>query len=266
MDKKHKEIMGRFDSLDRKMDEVLEILENTQKEIATIKNSQREDDEKFIRIYSKLDTLADRLDANGKDICEYKAIVKSWLDMWERLDEISLSFLVSAEIIYDEVEKLSNVDYSPFIIQYCRALENEILKKLFALYHENFYTNLDLNADIIEEALKNRDTETFAKNLKYNKKTYTLGQMIWVMRLLKKQDPELQKLVLLSDFREFAYRYFRETIYDDGFQKQLATILNDFRNKAAHPHIMNEEPAMECRSVVRSALRELLENYIMEYS
>jgi hypothetical protein len=65
----------------------------------------------------------------------YTNQAKSWISCdWLVLEELSRKYLPTAEYIFDKLDEMSDVDYAPFVVEYSRALENEILKKLFEAF------------------------------------------------------------------------------------------------------------------------------------
>lgn len=204
------------------------------------------------------------LSVNQADtVDDYKSIVKSWLDgqNWDLLDENSKSFLPSAELLFEHISKFADTDYSPFIIQYCRALENEILKKLFEAYHDELYSRESNILNFLSSDLEKDKTSQFASHLKCNNRKYTLGEMSFIMNLIKPGGRNLRKSHLLQDFRKFALTYFDEKIVAKKYLDQIYKINEDFRKKAAHPYILDFEVARLCRMTIREYLNELLLSY-----
>jgi len=200
----------------------------------------------------------------SRSVESYITDVCIWLTGWDRLDKASQAFLPQAELLFDNIPKSSGEDYSPFIIQYCRALENELLIKLFSAYIDDVHIR-DVKALLSEEGRSethgDRVVADFASSVLKRKKTYTLGQMNQILRLTKAGGRTLQSSVLLQDFREFTVRYFGEQIIDKHYLDQIERINTDFRCKAAHPYILDSNIAERCRDQVRSCLNELIASY-----
>jgi hypothetical protein len=262
----------RFDSVDSalqsvstRVDQIISLLKHTQQEIQSIKKSPRDEEEKLVRIYSKLNELSDLITEQRKTIGEYAEIVQRWLELWDILDEASQKFLSSAEFLFDEIYKIEDDDYSPFIIQYCRALENEILKKLFETYNDDLNSReKDIALFLSSDLEKNENGEPklksykFALYLKSENKKYTLGEMNFIMQLIKPGGKTLSKSALLQDFRQFTLKYFDERIVEKEYLDQINRITEDFRNKAAHPYILDIQIAQNCRTIIRKCLNEFL--------
>ncbi|MBD2319128.1 DNA methyltransferase [Phormidium tenue] len=209
------------------------------------------------------DWITNSISYQSISIDHYISAVCLWLtiDRWEQLDIASQSFLPQAELLFENIEQTNSQDYSPFILQYCRALENELLIKLFTAYTDDLYNRCeDINAFLADD-LKNEKTNKFAKLLKQRKSTYTLGDMNHIMGFLKANGETLNKSLLLQDFRGFTVKYFGESIVDVKYLNQIKRINEDFRCKAAHPYILDIEIAKRCRDQVRECINELILNY-----
>lgn len=197
----------------------------------------------------------------SKSVDSYIGVVCSWLTGWERLDRASQSFLPQAELLFENIARTSGQDYSPFIIQYCRALENELLTKLFSAYTGDLHgRHQDINGFLAKEFDCDK-TRKFAKSLKKRENAYTLGDMNFIMSLMKVGGQTLSTSALLQDFRSYTVCYFGERIVDKTYLDQIDRINKDFRCKAAHPYVLDSEVAQRCRDQVRACLNELILNY-----
>ena len=169
--------------------------------------------------------------------------------------------------MFEYISKLADTDYAPFIIQYCRALENEILKKLFEAYHSDLYSREGNNSSFLSFDLEKdkkgepKKSGKFASYLKSDNRKYTLGDMNFVMQLIKSGSRSLRDSPLLQDFRRFALTYFDEKILEKKYLDQIDKINEDFRKKVAHPYILDFQVAQLCRTTVRECLNEFLLSY-----
>lgn len=199
-----------------------------------------------------------------QSLSTYVTIVCSWLTGWDRLEKDSQSFLPQAEMLYDGIAHSDADDYSPFIIQYCRALENEILGKLFAAYTETVHARMGDLASLLDAERQDDKTGRFAKALRKREVAYTLGDMSFILNLMKEGGKTLERSALLKDFRGFVVSYFGERVLDQEYLNQINTINKDFRRKAAHPYILAAEAAQRCREQVRQCLNTFILNYRRE--
>ena len=208
-----------------------------------------------------------------QSVSDYIPMIRSWLaeSGWEHLEKNSQSFLPQAEMLFDGIKQSDADDYSPFIIQYCRALENEILNKLFSVYTNDIHSRIKDIADFLCEDLKEKykdkeeekvnPTYMFANAIKDHTIPYTLGQMLYILNSMKEGGGTLHRSALLKDFRAFVILHFGEHILEKTYLQQIAKINSEFRNKAAHPNILDAEIAQRCRIAVQQCLNEWILNY-----
>jgi SAM-dependent methyltransferase len=257
-----KRMEEKLDNVNVKLDTVLSTLTRLTEDISKIKNNKRDDEEKLSRICFEIDAkLSELIKEQERNIEFYKDEIKKWLDEWSLLHSASSNFLTSAELIFDHLPASDETDYSPFIIQYCRALENEILKKLFEAYHI-YLTEENVNRKaLVLKDLKSENTSFFAKFIERDKRDYTLGNMNMIMSFLKEGGKTLRSSPLLQNFREFTLRYFEEKVIQKEFLSTIDNITSNYRNKSAHPYILKLDVAKECQKLIRQILSEFLRNY-----
>lgn len=260
IDNRFNKVESQLEVVSKKLDDLLSLLKELKTDFEQIQKLPREDEEKLFKLCQKIDAkLDDVYNKEQQTIEGYIEEIKRWLDLWELLDLQSQKFLPIAEFIFDELSKLQDADYAPFVVQYCRTLENEILKKLFEAYHSIGLA--DVNRDeLIKGDLENQKTGKFAQMVKRNRVTYTLGDMNFIMALLKQGGNTLNESPLLQHFRAFTISYFDEKIIEADFLKDVNKLTNDFRNKAAHPYSISIDLAKECQSLLRKILNVFLES------
>jgi SAM-dependent methyltransferase len=253
-------IESQLRSVDNKLEKVLVIIKELKLDFASIQKLPRDEDEKLFKLCQKIDArLDDVYNKEQQTIEGYIEEIKRWLDLWEMLDLQSQKFLPIAEFIFDELSKLQDADYAPFVVQYCRTLENEILKKLFEAYHSIGLAGVNRD-ELVKDDLDNQKTGKFAQMVKRNKLTYTLGDMNFIMALLKQGGNTLNESPLLQHFRAFTISYFDEKIVEAEFLNDVNKLTNDLRNKAAHPYSISIDLAKECQTLLRKSLNVFLES------
>lgn len=246
--------------VNQKLDDLLSLFKELKNDFQQIQKLPREEDEKLFKLCQKIDNkLDDVYNREQQTIESYIDEIKRWLDLWELLDLQSQKFLPIAEFIFDELSKLKEPDYAPFVVQYCRTLENEILKKLFEAYHKNGLSAVNTD-ELVKDDLEDPKTGKFAKMVKRNRVTYTLGDMNFIMALLKKGGKTLTNSPLLQHFRKFVISYFDEKIVEAEFLKDVNKLTTDFRNKAAHPYSIDINLAKDCQLLLRKSLNIFLES------
>lgn len=260
IDNRFNRVESQLEVVNKKLDDLLSFLKELKTDFDQIQNLPREDEEKLFKLCQKIDAKLDAVyNKENQTIEGYIEEIKRWLDLWELLDLQSQKFLPIAEFIFDELSKLEDADYAPFVVQYCRTLENEILKKLFEAYHSVGLSDVKRD-ELIKKDLENQKTGKFAQMVKRNKITYTLGDMNFIMALLKQGGNTLIESPLLQHFRTFTISYFDEKIVEAEFLRDINKLTNDFRNKAAHPYSIGIDLAKECQSLLRKSLNVFLDS------
>lgn len=260
IDNRFNRVESQLELVNKKLDDLMSILMELKTDFEQIQNLPREEEEKLFKLCQKIDSKLDIVyNKEHQTIEGYIEEIKRWLNLWELLDLQSQKFLPIAEFIFDELSKLEDADYAPFVVQYCRTLENEILRKLFEAYHSTGLKNVNID-ELVKNDLENKTTGKFAQMVKKNKITYTLGDMNFIMALLKHGGKNLNDSPLLQNFRAFTISYFDKKIVEAEFLKDVNKLTNDFRNKAAHPYSINIALAKECQSLLRKSLNVFLES------
>jgi SAM-dependent methyltransferase len=243
-----------------KLDSLVDLVLELKQDFLQVQKLPRDEDEKLFKLYQRIDAKLDVVfKKEQQTIAGYIEEIKRWLDLWELLDVQSQKFLPIAEFIFDELSKLDDADYAPFVVQYCRTLENEILKKLFTAYHLEGLKNVN-RQDFLIKDLSHPKTGKFAQMIIKDKVTYTLGDMNFIMTLIRTGGNTLNESKLLQHFREFTISYFDEKIVEAEFLNDIGKITNEFRNKAAHPYSINVDLAKECQGLLRKCLNAFLES------
>lgn len=260
VDARFNQIDGALQALESVTAEIMSRLNQMQSEIQSIKDTPRSDEEKIARIYQQLDTLAANSAARQKTEADYRPIVEQWLWDWDRLSAKSQTYLVSAEFLLDEIYRVSGTDYSPFVLQYCRALENEMLEKICVAYHEDVYGRYTDPEPLIGTDYANRQSTVnqFARAIKKNQPLYTLGQIHFNLNLLKPKGNTFKGSPLLQDFRTFLLYYFDDALLSQAYLDRIDTVIKSYRNKAAHPYLLNLATAQACQTAVRDCLNDFL--------
>lgn len=253
-------VESQLEVVNKKLDDLMSLLKELKIDFEQIQKLPREDEEKLFKLCQKIDEKIEGIYSKEQQtIQNYTEEIKRWLDLWELLDLQSQKFLPIAEFIFDELSKIKDADYAPFVVQYCRTLENEILKKLFEAYHIKGLAGIN-REDLIKYDTENHKTGKFAQMVKRNKVTYTLGDMNFIMALLKQGGNSLNESPLLQHFRAFTISYFDQKIVEAEFLRDVNKLTNDFRNKAAHPYSISIDLAKECQLLLRKSLNLFLES------
>jgi len=260
-------------NIENRIDDIKTIILNLSIDFKEIQNLPREIEEKISRLNKKLEEQISNLHFEQKQIDTYIKEIKNWFDYYDLLETKSQKYLPEAEYIFDHISKLNNPDYSPFILQYCRALENELLSKIFRAYVK---TLLDRNIDFDlkfawdlgkKESGKPNDDNTFrlSKHIQkcLTKKTdewfFELGSMEVNLRYLTGRT--LEKSPLLQDLKEFVLDRFEKELLNIEYLDEIKIIIRDYRNQSAHPNLMDTEKATTFHKQMKECLISLMENY-----
>jgi len=256
-----------------KLDDIQSTLIDLTNDFKQIKDLPRDIDEKIIRLNENLDSKLEILLKDQKQIDFYIEEIKRWFDFYDILETKSQKYLPEAEYIFDQISKLENPDYSPFILQYCRALENELLKKIFRAYVQSLIDkDLDLKKDFAWDferkesgKLNNDNTFRLAKHLQRcigkpeEEWFFELGSMEVNLRYLTGKTVE--KSPLLQDLKNFVLSRFRQEFLNIEYLDEIKTIIRDYRNQSAHPNLIGTEKAIKFHKKMKECLISLMENY-----
>ena len=260
---------------EEKVDLIVDLVSDLNVNFKNIKKEPFEIEGKLALFNRELDAIIKKLqDQNKDEIDKYIDLVKTWLSHdWDRLEGLSKQYLPSAEFIFSKLSNLTNTDLSPFIIQYCRALETELLNKIFKAYIDEFKaTNTNIKVKFAwdfekkENGQPNNDkTLIFVKNIeKYlnldrSQWFFELGTMEFNLRYLTGKTSK--KSPILIDFKKFLFTYFEENILELEFLNELKRITEEYRNRAAHSDIITLDEAKKGRKEIQELLKQFLEFY-----
>lgn len=275
-------IDDRFDRIEKqleivntKLDSLLQLIQDLSKEFQEIKSSNSSSEDKLSLLCSELDSKIEMLLTNNIDqIKKFETMLSKWFEFeWDKLENLSKSYLPTAELLFSQLSKIEDADLSPFIIQYCRALENELLQKVFRSYINSLIVrNISVEKQFAWDFGKkesgnpnNENTLKIVKHLKNclrnepDKWFFELGSMETYLRYLNGET--VTKSPVLQDIKSFVLDYFENNILDLQFLDELKRIKNDYRNKAAHPNKINVEEAKKGQMEIRTLIKSFLEYY-----
>ena len=266
-------LLERFDSIESKIDNIQSILSELSNDFKTIKSLPRDIDDKLSRMTESIDKKLSIITAEQKQIDFYIQEIKKWFEYYELLEFNSQKYLPEAEYILDKISSLENPDYSPFIIQYCRAFENELLNKIFRAYVQSI---LDRNMNIeiefawdfqLKENRKPNDeiTHNIVKRIRNfiskGKENwfFELGGMELILRKLT--GSTITKSPFLQDLNKFVLLKFNKELLNIHYLDEIKTIITDYRNQSAHPNLIDTDKAMKFHKQMKECLINLMTNY-----
>ena len=260
---------------EEKISEILSVVRDLNEAFGTVKSMPIDVEEKLILFNQELDQKLLTVQSENQDqLDRYADIVQKWLSFdWDRLDALSKQFLPSAEYLFTQLARFPDTDLSPFIIQYCRALENEILKKIFRAYLQSLIEReIDIEKDFSWDFGKkesgkpnNENTLKLAKYIRgcllKDRSTwfFELGTMETYLRYLTGKT--VGRSPLLQDLRDFIFTYFERNVIEVEFLDELRRITTEHRNRAAHTDIITIEEAKKGKREIRDVIIQFLEYY-----
>jgi hypothetical protein len=260
---------------EEKLSEILSVVRDLNEAFGSVKSMPIDVEEKLILLNQELDQKISTIQAENQDQLDmYEDIVHRWLSFdWDKLDTLSKQLLPSAEYLFTQLTRFPNADLSPFIIQYCRALENEMLKKIFMAYLQSLIDReinieKDFSWDFGKKESGKPNNENTLKLAKYiracllkDRSTwfFELGTMETYLRYLTGKT--VRRSPLLQDLKDFIFNYFEKNVIEVDFLNELKRITTQYRNRAAHTDIIMIEEAKEGKWEIRNIIIHFLEYY-----
>lgn len=256
------------EKINTKIDNVLERLDNLENAFSDLKNENRELEQKLVLLDSKLSRMEESL-SGDEELEDYCSLCQSLYNNWDELEPLTKKLIPVAEYLFSKLQKYDKPDFSPVILELCRALENEFLLKIFDKYTrdvlerkgrelEKFFTKDKTNYN-----LKNK-TGTFIKAIRKaskpkEKPEYTLGQMNTILSLVNDQSVVSQS-PLLQDFKNYlASSTVSRDLLNAKYIEKINYIVDKYRNPAAHPSFMTLSKAQKCKEIMPERIDYLME-------
>ncbi len=271
-----------------KLDDVSRVLKSISNQIedyrALLQNQielavNEEEVERLIHAYSEItvEKMKNEIDIDQSERSrnlECEKLKTVFGDAWEKLDEESKNYLITAKITYSYYLGLKAVDYSGVCLNVSKALELEMCKRFYENYvsflkqrYEDSYKNHldDLPTPLIKER--------YGKKELIRHKDFTLGTVKYI--LCSEDDPDTDRDHNDNNKRkliEFARSELMEPRLSDeqilrilsDFGKEIDTVREKYRNKAAHLHGVEQVDAEECIRLVidvEKLLKRLLDTF-----
>ena len=197
--------------------------------VSELKQLSKETDEIVDLIYKNLDKTV-----SVANLQSYYSEIEKEIVGFNNLKDQSKVFLSSAYFLKEKLDNVNAEDYSPFVLQFSRAIENEILVIFFISFLEKLdgYTERE---SLLNNELTNPKTSLFAGLLKKRVHTFTLGQMQTIFGFIWKEEGEtLNSSPLLQIFRKHVLSISKDSFLNKEMAQTLNKIASDFRNKSAH--------------------------------
>ena len=225
-----------------------------------IKEASSTSDEEFIDevdfqnlVYNKLDGIA------PSDKKVYDNRVRNHIKEAKLLEKQSLDYLVQAEYLRDSIVMNMGDDYSPYVVQLSRAVESELLYKIFIPFTNYIRTEHPKFSETYAYDFNNRDTEFFVKRLSRNETSYTLGNMHHILRKTGYTDTR-DRSELAKDFYAYLDENFNKGVVEADFLDNVSDLIRKYRNRSAHVNDtkITKELAQDCKDLIRKVLSKFL--------
>ena len=225
-----------------------------------IKKSSIERDERIEDIYKILDE-----NSKSNNLQIYYSNVENNINNYNTLEDNSKMFLASAYFLKDKFDSNNIIDYSPYILQFSRAIENELLHKFFISFYDSLDKILENDSAFLENEYGNNKTKIFAKLLNKRKDKFTLGTMVFILGIIVDlKGKTILSSNLLQEFRKHITLITDEQVLSPKFIKSLNLLTENYRNKAAHINQINKEESIIFFDLGKNILVELLNSLKME--
>ncbi len=249
-----------------KLDVVLEKIISIENDFADLKIERRDVEQKLTLMMAKLQKIENSIPE--EDLEEYKELAKSMYANWDSLEVFTKKYIPLAEYLYSKLQKIDGADYSPVVLELCRAIENEFLRKIFSKYTMDLLLRKGRELDRFLVTDKSnpdltRKTQQFVtaitKANRSRKPEYTLGQMHAILSMLK-EESTVSLSPLLRDFETYLGNNTEAArLLDADYIQKISTIVKEYRNPSAHPEFVSIQKADECREVMPDRIDYLVE-------
>jgi len=230
------------------------------RDLYSIRNQELDIEEKIPLIDEKADQLASI--SVGRDSAE-AAIREKLETLWEKMDERSREFLITAQVIESTIADVDG-DYAPVVIEMGRVFENEIQKKVFIKY---INTLSQKEPAISDTSVFYKDIVDAVNNYKASHKYFISAtrMMKYIGDLSYKDNnsrPFRKELRNLLDKKNANIRDLSKKDKVD----EVCNYIDEYRNKAAHPNtadnpnIISKNKVESCKNETRNVLDYFITN------
>ena len=206
--------------------------------------------------YNLWNMLDEKLKNRNEEVQIIEHAIKQTCDFSLKLENESLCAIATGDFLIQSYKYNPNLDFSPVVIEYCKALECELYTKLFKKIrmHLRLYSNKSLE-DILKEEEKNKKLKSVCLFFKGDKEL-TLGEITFILTFINSKSERSKSILLrvMKDFIETKTQNPNLFLSKDGFISRIKEIVDYYRNPAAHVKILNLDDALLCREKVLGCL------------
>lgn len=169
-------------------------------------------------------------------------------NLWERVSSDSRDFLVTAEVVKDELmswaETDSAIDFTPAVQMYSVALEKEILDKIFVSFRDSAFAKK--LPDTTGQNSFDKSLEAI-RNFVDKKRHLALGDMAFCLLNVgcKLRNSENNGF---AQFLQETFVDFDNFCDEKGIPGRVIKYSQDYRNRAAHVSKLSRDECLEARA------------------
>lgn len=186
-------------------------------------------------------------------------------ELWEKLEPETKQFLVTSDILARAIDPKVILDYAPVVIGHSKAIENELLSKVFLAF-KRLVEKGKVDKKRFHEIDSGKAGSFSGRELGSLRKTcgvfnaylagegmLTLGHIYYILSALSKSSYRASPL--LVEFKDFYY----DESSAKGLDIERLNLFNaDFRNRAAHSGVLSLEDSRKSREMILSKPKGLL--------
>lgn len=208
--------------------------------------------------YNLWKMLDEKLKNRKEEVQIIEQSIKQTCEFSHKLENESLCAIATGDFLIQSYKYNPNLDYSPVVIEYCKALECELYTKLFKKIrmHLRLYSHKPLE-DILKEENKNKKIKSLCSFFNGDKEL-TLGEITFILIFVNSKSERSKSILLrvIKDFIETKTQNPNLFLSKGGFNSRIMEIVNYYRNPAAHVKILNSDDAILCREKVLGCLND----------
>lgn len=275
IDERSERIENTVNEIDRKLEELTSQINAYQSLVERQIEKADSDLEKDRIIQGYADECVERIvkatnasaEKRALEVERRKLITSIGEPAWNKLDDASKTFLVSAKIMYNHLILLDDqTDYSGVCVLITKAIEVEMSKRFYA----RFLAYLD--ATYKKDYSKYHTALLFNGNKPLKPEKFTMGSIAFAMCYL---EDKYESVTQKKQNKERLIEYSREKLFpgksDEDIKKMLdeyaaaiEDIRTDYRNPSAHTDQLHQIDAEQCFNLVldvEKLLKKMLDSF-----
>ena len=241
--------------LAKKNEETYKKFKTFDKQFDSIRNSEKDTD-------SKLKELDDLINANGKAInnmdlaMEMVGCEEIYSNIWNKLDDSTKTYLATAHYLY-KIANQNLINSSPSVLEFGKAFENELIKKIFqgVINDASHYEYLDYDE-------RYKDLSIAVSNYLKNGYYYIPDRsMVKYLKYLGSDN-------ISSEYKELMLQFIARnnidaaTLSDDNFTSRSDDYFAQYRNKAAHAgNDLTNDDLSKCKEKSKKLLKQFVKAF-----